>query len=676
MSFFSKTIVSLLLTLLTVTSTSLADTTLDKYQDIVVSPKAPPAVRKAATDLQYHLQKIAGRMIPLVEGTRAPQGGMHFIVGSGVLPEQEAAISRLPREGWLIRSVPNGLLLAGNEEKLPISFYPAVSLFLEKHCGVRWVWPGESGEVIPQNPRLAIRTLNETGAPELKRRKFDFYYARFWEQQAKDELQRWSGRVRLGDQLRANFGHAWGALIPEDIYFKEHPEWFALVSGQRLPTQICPSNMQMRDEFVKRLLSLPGNKNLDIVSVSASDNRGFCECNLCRAKGTNDEDYKNEAYWDLVNDVAQRVKVMRPELGIGTFAYTISRNSPKKIQRLPDNVYLSAATYGTQSMIPEERVKYEEFITGWKSKGVKIIMREYWGMHYWLDLPIIYTAAIDSTFKTGRQAGMMGVYGECGKNFSTQAPNYYVLTHLMWDPTAEPRKILNEFYDAFGPASKPVRAYYELLENEVDKGWNKHKFGLVYSEFAIGYSSIFSPEVMAKAAAHLDEATRMAGNDTKLKERIAFIRIGCEYTTLMGELLGLYDKLGRTGFPLTAFEWEATARETRNLFKATGTAHELTHRKFFEKRLKQPFSYTLAEKDAWLMRAWELGQNRIELLNRNRSHFALDEGLYASTLEQQIVGVPERGIRRWQQTIGQFLGKKESDVVVLDYTHPVPKSSP
>jgi hypothetical protein len=649
----------------------MADATLDNYQDIVIAPKASPLVRKAAGDLQYHLQKIAGRKIPLVESTVAPQGGMHFIVGPGVLPEQDAAIAKLPREGWMILSVKNGLLLAGDDaSNVPVTNYHAVPLFLEKYCGVRWVWPGASGEVIPQNPKLNIPTLNQQGAPELKRRKLDFYYARWWSQQAKDDLATWAGRTRQGDQFKAVFGHSWAGTMPEEELFKDHPEWYGLVSGRRVPLQLCTSNMEMRAEFVKRLLSRPSNQGLDIVSVSANDGYGFCECELCRAKGTNAEDYQGEAYWDFVNDVAQRVKKLRPELGIGSFAYTISRTPPKKIQRLPDNVYLSMTTYSAQLMRPEERAKYQAFIDEWKSKGVKIVMREYWGMHYWLDLPILYSDEIATTIKLAREAGMVGAYGESGKNYSTQAPNYYVLTHLLWDPSADPAKVLNDFYGTFGPAARPIRAYYDLLEQEVTNAWNKNKITGGYSELVTSYGNIFTPAVMARATAHLDEATRAAGNDAALKERIEFVRVGAEYTTLMGELLGLYDKLARTGFPLEAFEWEATVAPRRFVTK-TPTHSE--SRDEFEKRLKQPFTYTLAEKDAWLMRAWDLGQKRIELLNRNRSNFALDEGLYATTLEGRHHTTMEPGIRRWQQTVGKYLGKPESEIAVLDYTRPEKK---
>jgi hypothetical protein len=701
---------------LSITSPALADTTLDKYQDILIAPKARPVVRKAATDLQYHLERIAGRKFPLVESMSAPQDGMHFIVGSGVLQEQEANISNMPREGWMMRSVPNGLLLAGDEKNpSSMNFYHAVSLFLEKHCGVRWVWPGESGEVIPQNPKLNIPTLTESGAPPLKRRSLALNYGRFWHPQVKEHQQVWWGRTRQGDQFRAVFGHSWWGTMPPDEYFKEHPEWFGLVGGKRTTRQLCPSNMEMRDEFVKRLLSRPDYKSFNIISVSANDGGGFCECHLCKAKGADEplpiygREYQNAAYWDFVNDIAGRVKKLRPELGIGTFAYTISRTPPKRIDQLPDNVYLSMTTYSTQMMIPEEKAKYQAFIDEWKTKGVKIVMREYWGMHYWLDLPILYPDEIADTIKQGVASGAIASYGETGKHFSTQAPNYYVLTHTLWDPTADTSKLLDEFYSTFGPAAKPVRAYYEYLEGEVTKAWNKYKFTPGLTELLVNYGDIFNPEVMAKAATYLDEAKRVAGDDAKLQQRVDFVRIGCEYTTVMGEMLGLYDKIGRSGLALPTYNpllpypelskrWTAASPEFYQFVQRLNTvegraaferqlngpnsytpAQRGNFGRFLErmksdqdrpyllKQVKEPFSFTPAQQKAWLERAWELGQQRIELLNSNRLNFALDEGLYAQTVEAKS--------RPWHPAIAKLLGKSEDEIVTLEYTHPVKKAA-
>lgn len=639
-----------------------SDSTLSQYSNIVIADDSPAYVQAAARDLQLHLTKITGKEMPLVTGKANAGEGKHFYVGSGLWSEQDARVTKLGSEGYLMAQVADGLLLtgAGPNTLKTTGVGHAVSLFLEKYCGVRWLWPGAGGTVFPDKDatKIVIGNLDVSSEPALRRRKLWYAYDKYYTPQARDELDVWFQRTRQGDQLRANFGHAWASIIPAKTYFEAHPDWFALVDGKRVQVQLCTSTPALRDEFFKRLLELPGNQKLDILSVSANDGYGFCECPLCRAKGD-----INDAYWDFVNDIATRVSKARPELGVGTLAYTFSRKPPAKIGKLPSNVNLSMTAYSTQLLRPEGQADYDTFLAGWKTKGIKIVMREYWGAHYWLDLPVLYGPEIGREITQTYQAGMVGAYGECGKNFSTQAPNTYLLTHMLWEPESDPQHWLDEFYAAFGPAGDPVKKYFETYQNAVAKTWRERKYGGTYVETVASFPVMFSPEVIKQAGEHLTEADKLAGNDGALKERLAFLRVGYDYTALMAELLGLYDKLGRSGFPLEAFEWEATARASRKHLNSSSFSEG---REFFQTRQKIPFTYTLAEKDAWLERAWELGQKRIALLNANRQNQALDEGLYAITLENKM--------REWQQTIGNFLGKSPDEIIPLEYTKPATKS--
>jgi hypothetical protein len=290
------------------TGNATADTTLDQYRNIVVAKNASKEAREAAGELQYHLQKIAGRAFPLVENASG-QDGLHFFVGGGTRAGHDEEIAKLPVEGWLIRSVDNGILLASEEKgtspKTP-SGYHSVPLFLEKYCRVRWVWPGKTGEVIPHNPQLTLPNLNDVGKPAMKRRQFLHSYNGLNSKESQVEFDQWSKRARLGNQINANFGHAWESVLPHALYFDKHPEWYGEVNGKRTPAQLCTANREMRDEFVKRLLSLPGNQKLDIISVSANDGYGFCECSLCKAKGD-----IGDAYWDFVTTLHTRPE-LRP----------------------------------------------------------------------------------------------------------------------------------------------------------------------------------------------------------------------------------------------------------------------------------------------------------------------------------------------------------------------------
>ena len=630
--------------LLGVSQAGAASQNLADFDQIVMAKGASGTLQQSAEDLQYHLQKATGRSLPIVaEDTGA---GLAFLF------QLEGEV---PKETWALQSNDQGICLRGDAQGVG----HAVSVFLEKYCGVRWLWPGASGEVIPVCPQLVLPPIKEGGTPEFKRRLLKFGYARFWAE-LKPELARWVRRTRQGDQLKANFGHAWSHMIPKETYFSAHPDWFALVGGKRNPAQLCESQPELRDEFFKNLLQAADTSGLDIVSVSANDGYGFCECPLCQAKGTT-----GDAYWDFVNDMALRMKKERPNKGIGTFAYTVGRQPPSKIPTLPDNVYLSMTTYATMLLSEKGAQEYRDFVRSWKTKGVKIIMREYWGTHYWMDLPFLYPEEIATTITEARKAGMIGAYGETGKNFSNMALNYYVVTHLLWDPDRQVGDLEKEFYSAFGVAADPVRRYHEVFLQATRESWRKLDIDGRYVVILNAIPKMFSPEQLTRAGHCLDEAQKAAGTDLELQKRISFLRVGCEYTSLMSELLGLYAKLGRTGFPMEAFEWEATARAPR---KVTAVPDFDVSRDFFEKLQQQTFPYTLAEKDEWLLRAWDLGQKRIEMLNTQKSTFALDEGLLAITIEY--------GMRQWHATIGDFLGKSPQESAVLQYTPPAKKKKP
>jgi hypothetical protein len=284
-------------------------------------------------------------------------------------------------------------------------------------------------------------------------------------------------------------------------------------------------------------------------------------------------------------------------------------------------------------------------------------------MWYWMDLPVLYPREIAREIKAAHSAGTVGMYGEAGKNFSTQALNYYVAARQMWDPQGvDTEKTIDKFYAAFSPAASAVREYHETMSDGARRIWRKKNLTVSYVRVVASYDEIFDKETLARAKAALDAADAKAGNDPVVKQRLAFLRVGYNYTELMAELLGLYEKLGRTGLPLEYFEWQSTAAPGR---KVTNNPEFSDRREFFEADRRQPFSYTLVEQDKWLRRAWELGQKRIQMLNANRGSQALDEGMYSRHFELEGDSHHE--------FVGRLLGKSMSDIVVLEYTPRKPK---
>jgi len=627
MEFMSNRYRSFILFVLAILPSALpASLTLKDLDGIVAPAKLAAPDQEAVNDLKYHLEIITGREWKVGDERKGK------VIELLPLAEKESD------DVWKINISADGVKLSGGSRGLGY----AISLFLERHCGVKWLWPGRSGEVIPVNPGRKLEFVSEGGTPRFVRREliYSAAYTKFWKPGLREELNLWKQRTRQANPLRTNFGHAWARIMPPAEYFSAHPEWFALVAGKRNAAQLCVSNPQLRDQFFKNFVALSDKTGLDVESISANDGYGFCECQLCLAKGTS-----GDAYWDFVNDMAKRFLVERPNRGVGTFAYTVGRQPPVKIEKLPPNVFLSMTGYATSMVNESGRREFKDFLQGWSSKGIRIMLREYWGMHYWLDLPALVPREIAFEIDTCANSAVVGAYGEAGKNFANLALNYYMVVQKLWDPSRPTEEIFSDFYSAFGVAGKPIRDYQETLIGAFHDYWQDKPFDGRYVAQISSYGNIFSPEILGKAGLHLAAAKAAVGEDAKLLEKIEFLKFGYDYTVVMSELLGLYEKLGSTGIALEGFEWQATARSARAHLKSPDFTE---NRDFFEGKKRAAASWTLEEQDQWLKRAWELGQERIRILNRANGTFALDEGLLAFA--------NDRKIRQWHQTVSSLLG--------------------
>ena len=201
--------------------------------DIVIPEKPLDAVRYAADELKYHLDKAFGADFKIVAEDACAGGGMpfHFFLGdtraakAAGIPERELKMDEryLKRKG-------NGLYLVGRDSDIGRSVIPntqtfrslgtlyAVYDFLENELNVMWIWPGETGEVIPKRSSLAVRSLERGGVEPLDERYFwgtfggepvgfscRRAYERFFAAQT-----RFLVRHRLGRRLNTVSGHSFG----------------------------------------------------------------------------------------------------------------------------------------------------------------------------------------------------------------------------------------------------------------------------------------------------------------------------------------------------------------------------------------------------------------------------------------------------------------------------------
>ncbi|OGV52854.1 MAG: hypothetical protein A2017_16960 [Lentisphaerae bacterium GWF2_44_16] len=521
--------------------------------------------------------------------------------------------------------------------------------FLENNLGITWIWPGKSGEDVPEKKEWALPAFSKTDSPRLLYRGIKFSSAYKEAQEFNTDLKHWFKKMKLSWIPQAWFGHSWGNYMMKTGMDKQHPEWMALWGSERKGPHCCTSNKEFRDYIVEQCLNNPMNKDKWIVSISPNDGYGFCECEKCRAIDPAGTDYKSgtpnlsNRHWDYANYIAKEVKKRKPELNVGMLAYTAYTKPPTNINKFEDNLYVSLCFSAAYCVLPDKKKEFQENILKWNSLGAKLVDYEYWGMHYWLDLPYIFTKQIREFMPFMYKNGLLGMHGEAQKNFATQGPNYYLAAHLMWNPESDSDKILERYYKAFGPAANYIKGYYDTFEKSIQEN---QKCDFAYLALINSWPEIFPEKTVSQAGEYIQKAKDAVKDNPIYAERVRLVDIGYEYTKNMLELLGIYRKLGRAGVPLWCFGYQGAIAE----FKFWKTLPEMPNAwvEFWKKHPDEPLEKE--EKIKLLKRALHLGNERERILTENANLPVVSIGMYNY--------FKTRGYYQWHQAIREELEKE------------------
>ena len=324
----------------------------------VVLPATPTASERfAAGELKYHLEKATGEAVSVVAEGEATADGRHFYVGRvKALADAGIDYGGLGVEERVVKGVGGDVYLAGGErpgfdavvktEKYRTTYglagggtLYAVYDFLEKDMGVRWIWPGELGEVIPKRAVPVLDGVERRGIEPLVKRGLRGNIEgmrritvanRLWgwkdpanahREVARREL--WLTRHRTGCRRDFSFGHAFTGW---HRHFADHPEYFAMQpSGRRgcfadlQPGHdgnkyypLCVSNPKVHDIIVEDWAHRFGNcarsdARPPYINCCENDSPGFCTCSACRAWDAADPRFGTHPYWNgTIKDVMVR----------------------------------------------------------------------------------------------------------------------------------------------------------------------------------------------------------------------------------------------------------------------------------------------------------------------------------------------------------------------------------
>jgi hypothetical protein len=441
---------------------------------IVVAADATEPERHAADELAGFLRQITGAEFE----TQAPPaaGQSRLLVGpdAAKLAEADFSTAGLGSDGIVIRTVDDDLILAGGR---PRGTLYAVYTFLEDYGGCRW-WSSKAS-TIPVKPTLEVGRLNVRYVPPLEYRETFWFDAFDGNWAVRNKSNGHSERLddkRGGKHSYAGFVHTFYSLIQPNKYFDDHPEWFSEINGKRTHdhAQLCLTNEEMRAELVKNLKErLRNNPGATIASVSQNDWHGNCQCSKCAAI-EKEEGSPAGLVLRFVNAVAEDIEDEFPNVAISTLAYQYTRKPPK-ITKPRHNVIVRLCSIECSFSKPlsdERNRKFRDDIVGWSKRCNRLYIWDYTTnfRHYILPHPNLRVLGPNVKFFVDHNVkGLFeqGAYQSYGAEMAELRA--WVLAKLLWNPTLDGQKLIDEFIAGYyGPAGPSIKEYLNITHDAVE----------------------------------------------------------------------------------------------------------------------------------------------------------------------------------------------------------------
>lgn len=504
---------------------------------IYLSQDASPSEEHGAQELQRFLQEISGARLPILSGVRQPAGNLVLVGQSDRVGQLEMNIpfQSLGAEGYALKTSGNHLVIAGGRQRG--TMYGVYGL-LEK-LGCRWFTPEVSR--IPKMPAVTLAPLDEIGRPS-----FEYRYPFFTECMDRD----WAARNRMNGMPALDestggkveyypFVHTFYLLIPPQRYFKEHPEYFALVDGKRRAerAQLCLTNPNVLRISIATVLGwIRDHPEATLFSVSQNDSQGWCECVHCQQVEQEEGGAHSGPILRFVNAIAAVVAKKYPDKLIDTLAYQYSQSPPAKIRPLP-NVRIRLCPISACQAHPYATCRYDAYIMkdlrGWaRITGPQLYVWHYVTnfSHTLRPFPDLDELAADIPMY--QRHGVVGLFMEGfvakGGGAADAELKSYLMARLLWDTHADAQLTMNEFLAAYyGNAAPALRKYHDLLEGMVrfpPAGKGQHLW-------CCG-SPHFSGEFLSRAQELFHQAESAAEKEA-VKRRIQKTKLSIDYLELV-----------------------------------------------------------------------------------------------------------------------------------------------
>jgi len=496
---------------------------------IVIDAQAADSVKLAANELQSYIQKVSGAQLPILTDTStiSPSQALIFVGESAGTRERGFVSTDLKPDGYHTTITKQWIAILGHDYNgTPVYGYcnpwqynevynPKLKLgafgeagtlygvyhFLEDACGIRWYMHGKLGEVVPSKKTITFPEGKLDQSPD-----FGYRYPWFCDFDLAPDEALWYRRTGFGSPAPVQIMHSFDLLLTAHPEYKEtHPEYFALIGGQRdftnLSTMIgngnlCLSNPDVAKEWIAYICDYfakhPEHK---VFPVAPNDGMvKICECDKCQAQISPElgPSGKFSNYvWKFVDTVARGVGEKYPDHLVGCIAYSNYNAPPSNIEHLSPNVAVMICKSRGSYTDPTYHQRIQKATNDWHKKATNLYFWEYYLYSWppWRALPVAFPHIIANDLKSlkGISKGefiesesVMPGGAKPGDpwghiNYPGMAHlNLYVTAKCLWNADTDVDKLLDEYFTLFyGPAKKDMQKFW----TETETICNKHTGG-------------------------------------------------------------------------------------------------------------------------------------------------------------------------------------------------------
>lgn len=571
-------------------------------QAVVVVPDDPsPVTLHAGRELVAHLNLATGGSFTLKEESEllAKEGPYRIYVGaSKAASEKGIKIGALEKNHYIIYPAPEALYLAGQDDlhgdvpaddTAAMASLLAVYEWLDRAVGVRWLWPGEAGRVVPQFREL----MTQEGPPFYGKPSLSFSNVRFYSgYYNRDKPSRYGRSESLDDRsflmgsewLRRQkivrtsgsarfYGHGFGPYW--ERFGKEHPEWFALrPDGKRGPVdsrtslvQLCVSNPELHQQIIRDWLE-SRTPERPWINGCENDRRAidpFCHCEPCKAWDVPEalvsvrrnpwhiesrsseqiDPYEktsmSDRYARFLLALLKEGKKHDPNAKVVGYAYSFYSDAPVEVKLNSDVVIIYVPPYVYPLAKGSEDLAINLW-DRWKATGATMIYRPN-DFLVGYPPPYIYPTQFGRDFAHYLKDGVVATdFDSCVGAWGTQGINLYLMGRLHARPDLTPEAMLDEYCSAFGPASEVIRrylAYWESVTSRCDPAF-QDKVNGGWAVMMRAAHKIYTAEAYAEGQRILSEAAEIAKGDLLVARRVNYLKVWLEHAAISTEAIEVY----------------------------------------------------------------------------------------------------------------------------------------